>query len=103
MTEPADPVFRQGAGRLCLDFIRTLRHRGTDHADEELPTPADLAAWITQCGPCPATPADVPEGALTTAHELREQIHALIETARTEPRGGGVGGEAAGDGANRPA
>ncbi|MDT7565775.1 MAG: hypothetical protein QOG76_4399, partial [Pseudonocardiales bacterium] len=29
--------FRHGAGRLCLDFVRTLRHRGRPEVEEELP------------------------------------------------------------------
>jgi predicted RNA-binding Zn ribbon-like protein len=49
-----DPGFRHGAGRISLDFIRTLRHRGTADAVEELPDARALAAWITQFGPCPA-------------------------------------------------
>jgi predicted RNA-binding Zn ribbon-like protein len=71
--------FRQGAGRLCLDFIRTLRHRGHDDAAEELSSPAALAAWISQCGPTPATgtnPAGRTE--MATVRALREAIFVLL-------------------------
>ena len=51
MATTSDTVrFREGAGRLCLDFIRTLRYRGTPSQTEELPDGAALAAWIRQCG-----------------------------------------------------
>jgi predicted RNA-binding Zn ribbon-like protein len=73
--------FRQGAGRLCLDFIRTLRHRGTPRASEELADPAALAAWIRQFDTCENDPAP----AMTDLHEartLREAIYELITAAR---------------------
>jgi len=92
----ADSVrFRQGAGRLCLDFIRTLRHRGTPDAAEELATHADLVAWVRQCGPCDAGPSPAAGGAaeagdalLTDARELREAIYKLVAAGRSP---GGVG------------
>jgi predicted RNA-binding Zn ribbon-like protein len=78
--------FRQGAGRLCLDFIRTLRHRGTDAAVEELAGPAALVAWVRQFGPCEAGgPGAV---RLEEARELREAIHELIQAARDGRRPG---------------
>jgi predicted RNA-binding Zn ribbon-like protein len=67
--------FRQGAGRLCLDFTRTLRHRGHADATEELTGPAALAAWTSQCGPVPAT---VTEIGMAPVHALREAIFALL-------------------------
>src|SRR6267154_5089190 len=70
------PSFRQGSGRICLDFVRTLRHRGTAGAVEELPDGAALGAWLRQCGPVTAStvrPADV-----ETARELREAIFDLL-------------------------
>ena len=57
-----DSGFRHGSGRISLDFIRTLRHRGTPDAAEELPDARALAAWITQFGPCPAGAAAVAAG-----------------------------------------
>lgn len=72
--------FREGAGRLCLDFIRTLRHRGTPAASEELPDGSALAAWVRQCGPCGL---DVASDSAQAAHarELREAVHAMITAA----------------------
>ncbi|MFF0517354.1 CGNR zinc finger domain-containing protein [Actinomadura nitritigenes] len=93
MTASAPPApFRQGAGRLCLDFIRTLRHRGTPGAVEELDDPAALDAWIRQFGPYD-TPSDgTARGAgrdggradaadLLAARALREAIHRLVTAA----------------------
>ncbi|MCW2875361.1 ABATE domain-containing protein [Actinacidiphila oryziradicis] len=82
--------FRQGAGRLCLDFIRTLRHRGTAEATEELPDAAALAAWVRQCGPgglCetdlpkdPKVRKELPEGLPSEARRLREAVSELLRT-----------------------
>jgi predicted RNA-binding Zn ribbon-like protein len=86
-----DAGFRHGAGRLSLDFIRTLRHRGSEHAVEELPDLAALAAWVTQFGPCPApletlepfaTGTDGPATADALARELREAVFQMIMAAR---------------------
>jgi predicted RNA-binding Zn ribbon-like protein len=76
---PPTPRFRQGAGRPCLDFLRTLRHRGTADAVEELPDTEALLAWVRQCGPCAGA-----TGAADAAHarDLREAVHALITAAR---------------------
>jgi predicted RNA-binding Zn ribbon-like protein len=76
--------FRQGAGRLSLDFIRTLRHRGTDHAVEELPDGPALAEWVSQCGPvAPAPGSVVPAAILRDAQQLREAVFALVAAARS--------------------
>ncbi|MEV5350489.1 CGNR zinc finger domain-containing protein [Streptomyces achromogenes] len=80
---PTTLRFRQGSGRLCLDFARTLRLRGTPGAVEELPDAEALAAWVRQCGPCPAGPGDVAPGLVRAAQELREAVHRLIGAART--------------------
>ncbi|MCO5995022.1 CGNR zinc finger domain-containing protein [Actinoallomurus rhizosphaericola] len=72
--------FREGAGRVCLDFIRTLRYRGTPDATEELPDGAAVAAWVRQCGPCPLDVASESADA-GRARELREAVHALIIAA----------------------
>ncbi|MEY9839070.1 ABATE domain-containing protein [Streptacidiphilus sp. EB103A] len=77
--------FREGAGRLSLDFIRTLRYRGTLGSVEELADVTALVAWIVQCGPCPlpldpelVRPTDVRD-----ARSLREAIHELIAAGRS--------------------
>ncbi|WP_329178211.1 MULTISPECIES: CGNR zinc finger domain-containing protein [unclassified Streptomyces] len=80
----APPRFRQGSGRLCLDFVRTLRYRGTPGVAEELADPAALVAWVRQCGPpvdgprsaAPPTAADVRD-----ARALREAAYALVSAA----------------------
>jgi predicted RNA-binding Zn ribbon-like protein len=78
--------FRSGSGRLCLDYLRTLRLRGSADATEELDTPRALAAWVRQFGPYPAELA-VPEPSverLAQAQALREGVHALLSAARGE-------------------
>jgi predicted RNA-binding Zn ribbon-like protein len=67
--------FRAGAGRLCLDFIRTLRYRGTPSEVEELPDASAWGAWIDQFGPF-ATP--VHPASAGDAQALREAIHELL-------------------------
>ncbi|MEV3853187.1 ABATE domain-containing protein [Streptomyces sp. NPDC050095] len=94
MTPPpvhASPRFRSGAGRPCLDFMRTLRLRGLDGATEELDTPEALAAWVTQLGPYPSdvAVAEPTVEVLHQAQQLREAVHALLAAARSE---GGVAG-----------
>ncbi|MEU9016779.1 ABATE domain-containing protein [Actinomadura sp. NPDC048394] len=95
---PSAPTapFRQGAGRPCLDFIRTLRHRGAPGAVEELAGPAALDAWIRQFGPYDTGPDGIgPDGEqdgtragghadaadLLAARALREAIHRLVTAA----------------------
>ena len=79
------PRFRTGAGRLCLDFLRTLRHRGTLDAVEELPDAAALSAWVVQCGPCvPASrQVSADAGQVRDAHSLREAVYELVSIGRT--------------------
>ena len=76
----AAPRFRTGAGRLCLDFLRTLRHRGTLDVIEELPDSAALLAWVAQCGPCdPVTqPVSDDPAQVRDAHSLREAVYELV-------------------------
>jgi len=82
--------FRQGAGRLCLDFLRTLRHRGTAHPVEELPDGPALAAWVAQCGPvAPATGSVVPTPIVRDAQRLREAVADLLDAARDGKEPGG--------------
>ncbi|MGW4060864.1 CGNR zinc finger domain-containing protein [Amycolatopsis sp. NPDC004747] len=76
--------FRSGAGRLCLDFIRTLRYRGTPSEAEELPDAAAWGAWIDRFGPfaAPVRPASAEE-----ARVIREAIHELLTaSARASTR-----------------
>jgi predicted RNA-binding Zn ribbon-like protein len=73
--------FRHGAGRICLDFIRTLRYRGRAGEAEELGNEAALADWLTQFGP--AKQERLPAASeLAESRRLREAIHELITTAR---------------------
>jgi predicted RNA-binding Zn ribbon-like protein len=84
--------FRHGAGRLCLDFVRTLRHRGRPEVEEELPDIGALSAWVREFGPVHADPvmADgevqfpaVDGGAaIVDAQKLREAAYHLIEGSR---------------------
>lgn len=95
MTEAENPRFRQGAGRLCLDFVRTLRRRGTPDADERLPDPAALAAWVGQFGPYSHGSVEAPSYAqLREAQRLREAIYDLLTAARSGQGAGSAGPDA---------
>ncbi|MDH6135629.1 putative RNA-binding Zn ribbon-like protein [Kitasatospora sp. MAA4] len=83
-----NPRFRQGAGRLCLDYLRTLRRRGMPDATEELTDPAALAAWVRQCGPCGSAAGAADAGQLAEARRLREAVHTLVLAGRS-PQGPG--------------
>jgi predicted RNA-binding Zn ribbon-like protein len=79
---PPPAQFRFGAGRPCLDFIRTLRHRGRTSQSEELPDGPALLAWTVQAGPLsPGTPPSQAE--VTKARQLREAIAQLLDAARS--------------------
>ncbi|OPC80056.1 hypothetical protein B4N89_03015 [Embleya scabrispora] len=75
--------FRHGAGRLALDFIRTLSRRGTPQEVEELPDAEALFAWVRQFGPGGGIVAVAPFAAVSVAdaRQLREAIHELIVVA----------------------
>jgi predicted RNA-binding Zn ribbon-like protein len=77
--------FREGAGRLSLDFIRTLRYRGTLGSVEELADVSALVAWIAQCGPCELAldPVRVKPTEVRDARSLREAVHELIVAGRS--------------------
>ena len=79
------PDFRSGSGRLSLDFIRTLRRRGSAAEVEELGTPRALGAWAAQFGPySPGTTVpEPPPRTLRAARETREAVYALLKAART--------------------
>src|SRR4051812_41305274 len=75
--------FQQGAGRLCLDFLRTLRRRGTAEPVEDLPDGPALAAWVAQFGPVAAAPGSVvPAPIVRDAHRLREAVADLLDAVR---------------------
>src|ERR1700678_2585661 len=76
-----DSGFRHGSGRISLDFIRTLRHRGTAAAVEELPAAQALGAWITQFGPCPADAGAVAAGEIAAEEGAAGQDEAGPRTA----------------------
>jgi predicted RNA-binding Zn ribbon-like protein len=90
--EAAEPRFRQGAGRISLDFIRTLRYRGRPGETEELPDEAALDQWLRQFGPAieaAAPEARAPEtgprpgpAELAGARRLREAVYTLVTAAR---------------------
>ncbi|MEV6007580.1 CGNR zinc finger domain-containing protein [Streptomyces sp. NPDC051976] len=93
MSDSAAPAegsrFREGAGRLCLDFVRTLRHRGKGEVSEELADPAALSAWVRQCGPCTTPPGTPPtQDEVRDARALREAVHELLTAAMGAPEGG---------------
>lgn len=77
--------FRQGAGRLCLDFVRTLRRRGTPEVVEELPNASALRAWAIQCGPLTGVPLPS-ESLVREARALREAIHELLTDSAASGR-----------------
>jgi predicted RNA-binding Zn ribbon-like protein len=74
-------AFRSGAGRMCLDFVRTLRYRDRADIEEELSTPARLAAWVDQFGPCDLRDPAGREVSPEPARELREAIYAALVAA----------------------
>lgn len=85
------PRFRQGSGRLCLDYLRTLRYRDTPAVTEELADPEALVAWVRQCGPCSDVPAALPSPArFREARALREAVHALVSGAMAPSRAPGA-------------
>jgi predicted RNA-binding Zn ribbon-like protein len=102
MTDSTTVCFREGAGRLCLDFLRTLRYRGTPDATEELARPADLAAWVRQCGPCGGASGAVDEEGVREGRALREAVYELV-TAAGGPGGPGAASSGARSRVNRAA
>lgn len=74
--------FREGSGRLCLDYVRTLRHRGSPAAVEELPESRALAAWVGQFGPWDEISSVPSPDVVKSSHALREAIFRAIDCAR---------------------
>jgi predicted RNA-binding Zn ribbon-like protein len=79
---PETARFRHGAGRLSLDFVRTLRHRGRPEAEEELPDAEALSAWVGEFGPVATGPEGVALVEVEGVHGLREAVYQLVEAAR---------------------
>jgi predicted RNA-binding Zn ribbon-like protein len=81
-------TFRSGAGRLCLDFVRTLRYRDRpDIEEEELVTPFQLTEWVRLFGPCePGNSFARTSVSIDSAWRLREAVYALL-VAATSPEG----------------
>ncbi|GAA3260350.1 CGNR zinc finger domain-containing protein [Dactylosporangium siamense] len=78
--------FRQGTGRLCLDFVHTLRDRGTGRPVDDLCDGPALAAWVRQFGPvAPAPGSSVPGVILTGAQRLREAVRTLVISDTPKP------------------
>lgn len=78
--------FRQGTGRLCLDFVHTLRDRGTATPVEDLADGPALADWVRQSGPvAPAPGSSVPAVLVTGARRLREAVRALVLAGAAGP------------------
>jgi predicted RNA-binding Zn ribbon-like protein len=75
--------FYYGSGRLCLDFVRTIRaRRGV--ATEGLEQPTDLQRWVSEALPqLPRLEECIGEAQLESARNLREVIYRSIDTART--------------------
>lgn len=69
--------FRQGAGRICLDFIRTLRYRGSDQQVEELPDAEAATAWLAQMLP-PLQGLTLTPAQARDARRLRDAIYELL-------------------------
>ncbi|WP_207401028.1 ABATE domain-containing protein, partial [Actinomadura roseirufa] len=82
MTSARSGPFRSGSGRMCLDFVRTLRHRGGAAETEELPDRRALDAWIDQFGPWERAPRRAAPGQDALARDLREAVHRMIVAAR---------------------
>jgi predicted RNA-binding Zn ribbon-like protein len=76
--------FREGSGRICLDFVRTLRHRGMPDSAEEITGPAALLDWVVQFGPWEHLPESTCQADDTVrfARQLREAIFRLVDAAR---------------------
>jgi predicted RNA-binding Zn ribbon-like protein len=81
---PETAQFRHGAGRLCLDFVRTLRFRGRPEVEEELPDLEALATWVGEFGPVEVATVDraAEGGQVGEAQRLREAVFELVEAAR---------------------
>jgi predicted RNA-binding Zn ribbon-like protein len=74
--------FYFGSGRLCLDFVRTVRAR-RGSSIEGLQSSADLERWIDQAGlPLKPRRQPVKPDHVIAAHQLREAIYQVVDSAR---------------------
>ncbi|WP_433600216.1 ABATE domain-containing protein [Nocardia sp. CA-135953] len=80
---------REGSGRICLDYVRTLRHRGSPAEAEELTDPAALTAWLCNSDPGTGSPRQPDIHAVESARTLRAAVFRVVDLARTTK--GGVG------------
>jgi predicted RNA-binding Zn ribbon-like protein len=74
--------FYFGSGRLCLDFVRTIRAR-RGQAIEGLETAEDLDRWIDEAHlPVKLRKQAIKHNDLRAAHQLRESIYEAVEASR---------------------
>ncbi|MFF3501618.1 CGNR zinc finger domain-containing protein [Streptomyces sp. NPDC003247] len=82
----ADDEWLRYGGRVCLDFVNTLRDRWKEPR-ETLCEPDDVVRWLREAALLPDRPrtGDVPESALRCAVALRKAIdHAVLRVAGGE-------------------
>lgn len=78
--------FYFGSGRLCLDFVRTLRAR-RGHAIEGLESAEDLDRWIDEAHlPVRFRKQAIKQDDLRAARQLRETIYEVVEATRLQSR-----------------
>ena len=69
--------FKYVGGRQCLDFVGTMRHRGTSRAEELLTSRQRLSDWALQAGLVDAT-IEITDDDLAAAIALREAIYRIV-------------------------
>jgi predicted RNA-binding Zn ribbon-like protein len=74
--------FRYVSGRRCLDFLGTLKHRGSSRAEELLTSPQRLSDWALQAG-LVDTVIEITDDELAAAIALREATYRIV-TARLD-------------------
>ncbi|MEV4335434.1 ABATE domain-containing protein [Streptomyces sp. NPDC049597] len=74
-----DDVWIWDGGRVCLDFVNTLRHRWRTTPEETLREPDDLTRWLHEAGLLePDTPAPLTEAVLASGRRLREAVDRAV-------------------------
>ncbi|GAB2612983.1 CGNR zinc finger domain-containing protein [Streptomyces capparidis] len=86
---PADDGWIRDGGRVCLDFVNTLRNRW-DVPRETLRAPEELARWLRGAELLAPGPHPVGDGDLERARALREAVDRAVLAAA----GGGLPGGA---------
>lgn len=91
-TDPRYRLFRFDAGGLSLNFVATVRHRGSQPRDL-LTTPESLLRWL-QCAGLASTPSSCSREAYEESLLLREAIHDTMRSllANREPAGEDIDG-----------